>query len=99
MHRVAYKSSQYFHTKGVSTSLFILPTLSLVTTILRTASCCLQLLRSLAIMEIDNEEETTLYSTNLYAADKTEYSDSEEGSLLVTDQYSRQPTTNVFSVV
>jgi len=41
-------------------------------------------------MEIDNEEESSLYSTNLYAM---ECSDFEEGSLIVSYQYSRQPTT------
>ena len=43
-------------------------------------------------MENDNEEKSSLYSTNLYAADKMECSDFEKGSLLVSDQYSRQPT-------
>jgi len=42
-------------------------------------------------MEIDYEEESSLHSTNLYAADEMECSEFEEASLIVSDQYLRQP--------
>ena len=45
------------------------------------------------MMEIDNEENSSLYTTSLYASDKMECSDIEEASAFVSDQYSRQLTT------